>query len=114
MQTEDMLRTMHMRPKARPDALDQTERHAELMAVLGRIADALETQVTDQHDQAAFSRLLLRGISPDDAAESRFDDYRIGADDLLEVLIDGEWRLASTVEEQEIADMNQKRRQKRR
>lgn len=111
-QTDDILRTLHERPVSRPHALDQTERHAELVAVLDRIACALEAQVADQHDQAAFSRLLLKGISPEQADGATFEDYR-EAPAGFEVLIPGEgWRSATMAEEQEIADMNQKRKRR--
>lgn len=106
-QTDDMLRTLHERPVYELFG-HQQERIA---AALERIADALEIQVAAQEASAAFARMLTRGVPADFAVEGGFEDYREESDG-LKVMVGGAWREATLAEEQEIADMNQKRRRR--
>lgn len=85
---------------------------SRIATALERIADALEMQVNDQHDQANFSRMLLKGLTPDDVDEADFEDYRMADDGTFRVLSGGVWREATLAEEQLIAEMTQKRKRR--
>lgn len=111
VQTDDLLRTLQERPMSRPEAADQTERHAEVIAVLGSIAVALERIANAIEPTAMFSQLLTSRVPREEASNVGFDDYREEPDG-LKVLVGGAWRPATLAEEQEIADMNQKRKRR--
>jgi hypothetical protein len=115
---EDPLRALHERPAVREPGTTEQVTQALIIAIAGietqlkRIADALETQVAAQEASAAFARLLTRGVDPDEVQANGFEDYRLADDGVWRVLSGGQWRDATMAEEQEIADMNQKRRRR--